>query len=259
MHRHLHYERLEAVQMHAKKVVKGDLRVYFCIFSLFTTALCPKFHVHLASLLVFSALSAHAAGLRNYTAVLKLPLAFLLPSALVLTLLPVGVGGVCEGVLLSLGPLCVTKAGLNLALRTSLRAFASFSVLCYLILTTSVVEVFAALRRFRIPRFIVELVVFIYRIIQILLEELERLERAADARLGFRSKRTMLKTVSLLAFSLFVSGMRRAEKMEQALNARCYAGEMPFRAEESRGWLVVLPVVSLLLLGCLSPCSLVFP
>lgn len=221
---------LEEIQTVSKKIIQGDLRVYFSLLSLFFVIISGKLAVHITAFLTFSALSLHAAE-RYYFKVIKIPAYFLISSMLILTFFIPG-KPVFEVPLLSLA---VSGNGLKTAAITAARAFASLSVLSYLVLTTTIPEVFSALKRLRMPDFVVEIALLMYRAIQILMDEIMRLDRAAASRLGYASKRAFVNTAALLSYSLFVKSLIRAEKLDNAMEARCYQGVMPVLERPNSG------------------------
>ncbi len=238
------HETFETVQLNSRKVVKGDLRVFFALTSLFLTVLSQNIHTYVLSLLIFSVLSYQAAG-KVYLRILRIPMYFLLPSLFVVLIVTKG------EVMYKLWIFEISKEGVNLAIITGLRAFASLSILLYLILTTTIPEFVSALRKLRVPEFIIEIAVLIYRCIQILLDEAERLNNAATSRLGYVNKRRFVSTAALLAYSIFLKSLSRSEKMERSMSARCYSGKMPVRSEKSSGWAIAILVLIAIAIGCL--------
>jgi len=85
-------------------------------------------------------------------------------------------------------------------------------------------------------------------VIQILFDELARLELAAVARLGFRTRRNTLNTSKALAFSLFLKSTSRAEALDDAMLARAYDGEMPTPTTTSQGHAYVGAVLTVIAL-----------
>ena len=225
------HETLEEVQTSSRKVIEGNLRVYFSLLSLFFVVFSGKPAVYIAAFLMFSALSLHAAG-RYYLRVIRIPSFFLASSMLVLVFFIPG-----EALIrLPFIPLSITDRGLEIASLTAARALASLSVLAYLILTTTVPEVFSALKRTKLPDFVVETALLMYRAIQILMDEATRLDRAASSRLGYVSRKAFVNTAALLSYSLFIKSLIRAEKLDSAMESRCYRGTMPVMRCRSSGY-----------------------
>ncbi|MDG5777443.1 cobalt ECF transporter T component CbiQ [Haloarculaceae archaeon H-GB2-1] len=224
----MHHATLERTQQDATPRVDGHLNVYFALTALAVTVAAPARTTHLAAAAWFLALGYDAAG-RQYLRFLKVPTYFLVPSLAVVLAFTAG------DPIAALGPVTVTRTGVDRVVTTGLRSVASLSVLGYLVVTTPVPALFAALKRLRLPSFVVEFALLTYRGIQLLLAESERLHVAAAARLGFRNRRTTFRTTKLLSFSLFLKTLSRADAMEQSMRARGYDGKMPVPSVENRG------------------------
>lgn len=232
------HETLEEVQTSSRKIVEGNLKVYFSLLSLFFVIFSGKPAVYLTAFLIFSAMSLHAAG-RHYLRVIRIPFFFLASSMLVLMFFIPG-----ETLFrLPFLSFSITDKGLGVALLTGARALASLSVLAYLILTTTVPEIFSALKRLRLPDFIVEIALLMYRAIQILMDEAVRLDRATSSRLGYVSRRAFVNTAALLSYSLFIKSLVRAEKLDNAMESRCYQGVMPVMRCRSSGYRYVSSIL----------------
>ncbi len=233
------HETLEEIQMTSRKPVDGNLKVYFSIFSLVFVVVSGSMAVYVSALIIFSLLATYSAG-RYYLRMMKIPTYFLVPSAVIIALFIPG------NPIFSNLPVSPTDEGVELAFTTVLRSYASLSVLFFMILTTSIPEVFAALKKLKLPEFVIEISLLIYRAVQVLMDELERLERSASSRLGYSSRRAFLRTSSLLAYSLFMKSLDRSEKMNMAMEARCYDGNMPVIGGKSSGHALCLAVILIL-------------
>jgi cobalt/nickel transport system permease protein len=233
---------LEEIQIISKKIIQGDLRVYFSLISLFFVVISGKPAVYITAFLIFSALSLHAAG-KYYLKITRVPVYFLTSSMVVLALF---IPGNPVFRILAL-PFAITDEGLKTAAITGIRAFASLSVLSYLVLTTTIPEIFSAFKRLRMPDFVVETALLMYRAIQILMDEAMRLDRAASSRLGYASKRAFVNTAALLSYSLFIKSLVRAERLDSAMEARCYQGAIPVLENFSSGYRYVSLILVLLI------------
>lgn len=233
-------ETLDVIQIKSKKVIGGDLKIAFVFLSLIITV-SSHYITHIVALAIFSILSIHATG-RQFFNLMKVPLIFLVPTVLGLM--------ITEGKpIVQLGLLVITEEGVKTALAVSLRALASFSILAYLILTTSIPEIVAFLRRLRLPSIFVEMLLLIYRNIQILFAELKKLEVSSEARLGNVSKRAMFRTSSMIAYTIFLKTLDRCKKLELTMDSRCYSGRYPIKPEKSYGYSIAIPCLVLLILG----------
>ncbi len=231
---------LESVQVASRPAIDGPLKVYVSLLALVLVVASPNEATRLGALTSFSALALDAAG-RHYLRLLGPPVAFLVPS-LVVILAVTGGGEVVVRVWL----LEVTAEAVETAATTGLRSLAALSVMAFLVLSTPVPELFAALRRLRVPAFVVDLSLFVYRGIQILLVEADRLRTAAAARLGYVDRRTQVRTTKLVAGSLLVGSLERAERVDEAMRARCYDGRMPTVERTNEGYAPAAVVLGVL-------------
>ena len=227
---------LERTQVDATPAVTGPLRVYVVGAGLLLTATATQPAAFAVAILAFGVLTLHAVG-RAYFALLRYPLAFLLPSLALVAVVTPGTPVV------ELWGVSITTRGLDVAATTGLRAVASLTVLSFLVLTTTVPQLIAALDGLRLPAPVVELLLFVYRGIQVLVGESTRLHTAARLRGGFRSRRSLFRTTKLVGASLLVSSLDRATAFGVAMESRNYAGRMPVASSESGGYAVAGVVV----------------
>ncbi|MCX6651873.1 MAG: cobalt ECF transporter T component CbiQ [Methanomassiliicoccales archaeon] len=148
----------------------------------------------------------------------------------------------------------ITDAGLNLAMMVFLRALAGVSVMLFFATSTPIPHFACALRQMRIPRYIIELVILVYRYSFLLFEQLEVMYVAANCRLGFRGTRNKLRTTGKLAVGLFIRSLEVADRSQIALYCRNFKGDFPsFRppARMTAFW-TLLPLVAFLSLYLLN-------
>ncbi len=109
-----------------------------------------------------------------------------------------------------------------------LKALGAVSALYMMTLTTPLTELVSVLRRIHMPQLIVELMNMIYRYIFIMLETYTRLKNSAESRLGYCDFRTSCYSFGNIASNLFVVSLKKANAYYNALEARCYDGELNF-------------------------------
>ncbi|MDR5673752.1 cobalt ECF transporter T component CbiQ [Halalkaliarchaeum sp. AArc-GB] len=215
------HETLERVQVTSSPAIDGPLKVYVALLALALAVASPVRTTQVACVIAFTGLAYHAAG-SHALRLFAVPVTFLVPGLAVVLIVTPGGETLAEFWFVS-----VTESGIETALNTGLRSLASLSVLGFLVSTTPVPELFAALRRLRLPAFVVEMSLLVYRGIQLLLEEADRLRAAAAARLGFLDRGTTVRSTKLIAGSLLVRSLDRAERLDDAMQARGYDGRMP--------------------------------
>ena len=111
-----------------------------------------------------------------------------------------------------------------------LRMTDSVLALLLLVSTTPFFELLKALRWFRVPMIVSSLLLFTYRFIFLLLDELERMKMARTAR-GFNGGRSILhkdalRTIAYTAGMVLVRSNARAGNIYDALLSKGYTGEI---------------------------------
>jgi len=116
----------------------------------------------------------------------------------------------------------------------SLRALGAISAFYFLILSTPVSEILMTFRKCHCPRLIVELMYLIYRFIFVLTDVWNCMNTAARSRLGYVDYKTSLRTFGKIAGNLFVLSMKRADACYDAMESRCYTGDICFLEETKK-------------------------
>jgi cobalt/nickel transport system permease protein len=217
------------LQQSATPAISGPLQVYLVFGALVLTATAPTRLGQAVAGTVFLALTADAVGLGPLRW-LSVPVAFLGPGLLVVLVTVPGEP------IAALGPVSVTDAGVSTALDTLTRSLSMLAILAFLVSSAPIPTVIGTLRRTGLPKILVELLLYVYRAIALVLTEAERMHRAATARVGFRNRRATLRTTKFIASTLLVRTMDRVEHFDEALRARGYDGHPPAaRQLESAG------------------------
>lgn len=120
------------------------------------------------------------------------------------------------------------------AAEVTLRAIGAVSAFYFLLLSTPVSDILAVLRKCHVPGIMIELMYLIYRFIFVLTDVWNSMNTAAQSRLGYVDYRTSLHTFGRIAGNLLVLSMRRADAFYDAMESRCYAGELCFLEETER-------------------------
>ncbi|QIB76183.1 cobalt ECF transporter T component CbiQ [Halogeometricum borinquense] len=235
------HQTLERIQADATPVVDGPLKVYFVAASLLLTVTGARLSSFVAVILIFSLLTTHAVG-RAYFTFVRYPVWFLVPSLALITFVTPGQTAFEYSVL------HVSEEGIRLATKTGLRSVASMSVLSFLALTTTVPQFVSALDRLGLPDSVVEMLLLVYRGIQVLIDESVRLYTAAKLRGGFTSRRSTFRTTKHVATSLLLSSLDSAEQLDLSMRSRCYSGRFPVREYESHGHAYAFGTLAVILL-----------
>lgn len=120
------------------------------------------------------------------------------------------------------------------------------SAICVLVLigTTPLPSILNALRWFRAPAMVIEVVQFVYRYLFLIGEQAQRMAMAAKARGARRSFAAVSGAVGVL----FARSYDRAEAVHRAMRARGYRGSLPSRSTRfglGDLLLVAVPVIAI--------------
>ncbi len=125
-----------------------------------------------------------------------------------------------------------TKAGLWMAGNLIMKALGAVSAMYMMTLTTPLSELISVLRKAHIPKTMVELMNMIYRYIFIMLATYGKMKNSAESRLGYRDFKTACYSFGQNASNLLVVSLKKGNHYYNALEARCYDGELNFLEEE---------------------------
>ncbi|ADU47342.1 cobalt ECF transporter T component CbiQ [Intrasporangium calvum] len=121
--------------------------------------------------------------------------------------------------------------------------------------TTPMADLLGALRRLRVPDACIDVAGLVYRLVLVLLATVVQMGEAQAARLGYRDRRTTLRSSAALGAGLLVRSWDRARRLEEGLAGRGYTGSLPSLDPPRR---TSLPFVatSLVALGAITTAAL---
>lgn len=127
--------------------------------------------------------------------------------------------------LVEIGPLSVSRAGVMLAARITLKSNAILLAIIALVATMTFATLGYALKQLRVPQKIIHLLLMNYRYIFVLEQEYQRLIRAARIR-GFRPKTNLhtYRTYAYVIGMLLIRATARAQRVHQAMLCRGFKG-----------------------------------
>lgn len=161
---------------------------------------------------------------KNFLKILGIPLGFLILSIITIVitfgnqeyLIHMHIGKLQTG---------ITSQSLSQGFTLFFRSFASLSSMIFLTLTTPMIDLIAVLKRFRVPDFFIELMVLIYRLIFIFLEECMEIRNAQEIRFGYNNMKNSFKSLSVLIKIIFIRVLQRNKEMLVSLECKLYDGE----------------------------------
>ena len=213
--------------------------VFKVLFSIVIIILCIALnHMYVSAVVILAMMllvvGVGGLGLREYLSVLAVPLTFILISILAIVVDFSKHPASAYRLYIGFGYLYTTAAMLKSGVALLLKIFAAISALQMMILTTPSSEIISVLRFTHVPKGFLDLMNMIYRYIFILLEVFAKMKDSAESRLGYRDFKTACSTFGGVASNLLVVSLKKAGAYYDAMEARCYDGELRFLEEEKK-------------------------
>ena len=116
--------------------------------------------------------------------------------------------------------LSFSSGSLYLAARLAARALGGAAALSFLAMSTPMTDLINLLRRLRLPELLLDLMTVSYRYIFVLLESMQHMVTAQEARSGYSSFRRSLVSAGQVGTLLFVETLQRSKRLDTALESR---------------------------------------
>lgn len=236
--RHRHGENLISIDAYAYASrlihINSGLKIGSSLFFLIFGLLADSITVSLLLLLAMACCAVIGGGIsfRNYLNLMMIPLVFIALSSLAI-LFDVSFHPIGEyHFFLGFFYIGTAKTGIIGTIRLIFRALGAVSCLYMMILSTPTSEIIRVMRRCHIPQLVCELMNMIYRFIFILLDVQYRMTVAAKSRLGYCDLKTSFYSFGNVISNLLVLSLRRSNAYYDALESRCYDGELCFLTED---------------------------
>ncbi|MCI9068213.1 MAG: cobalt ECF transporter T component CbiQ [Lachnospiraceae bacterium] len=213
----------------------AGLKFAFAIITLCICVIGRSVSVSCIVLAVTGILTVFKGGIpvRRYLKFLTVPLAFLLLSTLAIMFniqkepldlfaIPIGSRYLTAG-----------RESFFYAIGLILTALSAVSCLYFLSLNTTMPDILEVLKKLHCPKLLIELMLLIYRFIFILLETASALSTSQNCRMGNKDYRTSLKSFGMLGSALMIRAVSRANRLYEAMEARCYDGSINVLSENS--------------------------
>ncbi len=124
------------------------------------------------------------------------------------------------------------REGLAEGLSIAGRIIAAISVMAVLVFSTPFTELLAALSWLRIPRSFIEILMYAYRYIFVLIEDAGVIYDAQKNRLGYAEFRRRFSSFGILVGSLIIKALEHSQNVTVAMVQRGYDGNIPFFAQK---------------------------
>jgi cobalt/nickel transport system permease protein len=105
------------------------------------------------------------------------------------------------------------------------------SALFFIALTTPMTDLFVVMRKCRVPDFVIDLAMIIYRTIFFLLDQVQQIYRAQVMRLGYSGWRESIHTFAMMCGAAFITSWDAGDDLVRAMDARCYDGKFALLGE----------------------------
>jgi cobalamin biosynthesis protein CbiM/cobalt ECF transporter T component CbiQ len=239
-------------------------KIVFALSMLILSVLSPQPAVPVTALLITAFLIVAVAKIpaRFYLDLLMYPLIFAAISCIFIALF-FGYGAPITQINFPWFTWTIYEKGVVMAVATMFRVAGAVSSMFFLVLTTSMTDLFISLRKVHLPKVLAELSLLVYRYIFVFMEISSKMTRAQKLRLGQTGWVKRIRQTSLLAANLFIRTLEQGERTFTAMNARGYDGNIRMLEDQPRpskavlaGILVLDIALALIALGVIQIWSL---
>lgn len=209
------------------KVVLAFSALLFCIIA-------DNIIVSITIILTMGFITVYMGGLKmhQYLSLLKIPVAFMIMGSIAIVLgfsfSPVGQ----YNLNLCWFYIYTSDESILQTINLILKAFGAVSAMYMMTLSTPTSEIISVLRKLHIPKIIIELMNMIYRFIFIIMDVQCKMKNSVQSRLGYIDFKTACYSFGSTAGNLLIVSLKKANSYYDAMESRCYDGEMLFLEEE---------------------------
>jgi len=127
----------------------------------------------------------------------------------------------------------IYKGGFLEGLEISLRVLACALSVSIISLSTPFNEIISSLSWFKVPKTLIEIMIFTYRYLFMLLDEALVIYCSQKQKLGYSSFKNSVRSFGYLVGALLIKTFEHCESIVQAMKQRGYEGYVPIRKEKS--------------------------
>lgn len=186
------------------------------------------FHIGVVILMAFIIVGIAKIPAKGYFKLFKIPGSFLILSIITI-LISITTDMTIPGGM-KIGPLLftITPESKNMAIRLFFRALACISSSYFIALTIPINQQVYVFKKCHFPMVFIEMTVLIYRFINIFLEEFHIMQNGMDLKLGNRTLKTSIRSLSLLGTGIFIRVMDSYMDWKNVLDVKLYNGTFYF-------------------------------
>ena len=173
-------------------------------------------------------------SLKKYIDFFKVPIIFLLISVAVININ--FSKNITDFYYFNIGDLYIYTTNENIKKSCILfwRALSGVSSMYMLALSTPLNEIIYVMKKARTPQIIIELMYLVYRFIFIMRDSYKSMRKSIESRLGFIDYRTSLLSFGKIISNILIVSLRKSNSFYDAMESRCYRGEIRFFIKEKR-------------------------
>ncbi|QLY78824.1 cobalt ECF transporter T component CbiQ [Clostridium intestinale] len=237
--RHKHGENISIDFYAYTSKIKNWNSTFKMIFSVALIAVCilldnPYVSISVIFGMAYLTIIKGGLSLRDYLSVLMIPIVFILISIFTISVdisrNPIGE----YNLYLGFGYVFTSKEMLTKGLFLLLKILGAISALQMMSLSTPSSDIIYVLRKAHVPKLIIELMNMIYRYIFILMDVSSKMKNSAEARLGYCDIKTSYYTFGRIGSNMLIVSFKKANSYYDAMESRCYDGELIFLEEEKK-------------------------
>ncbi|MDI6899870.1 MAG: cobalt ECF transporter T component CbiQ [Methanolinea sp.] len=121
--------------------------------------------------------------------------------------------------------LSLSRDGINQGVLVLARFAGGTTAIAFIALTTPMTDLFAVMKRARVPDEVTDLAMIIYRTIFVIMAHVVQVYRAQIMRLGYSTFRESVRSFATLCGAVFIASWEAGEDLVRAMEARCYDGK----------------------------------
>lgn len=213
-----------------------SLKVLVAFITLLICIIAENIYVSLFVAVTMGLITVYKGGLRihEYLSLLTIPIAFMIMGSIAIAIgistMPIGQ----YNLNLYKVYLYTSDESIMKTLQVVMKAFGAVSAMYMMTLSTNTSEIISVLRKAHIPKLIIELMNMIYRFIFILIDVQCKMKNSAKSRLGYVDFKTSMYSFGSTAGNLLIVSLKKANSYYDAMESRCYDGEMIYLEEEKK-------------------------
>ena len=216
--------------------INPEFKVIFAFLTLLICIIADNIYVSLAIIVSMGFITIFKGGIKfhEYMSLMSIPLVFMILGSIAIVF-GVSMSPIGDYNLHLCGfYLYTSDENIMKTMEIVMKAFGAISAMYMMTLSTNISEIISVLRKAHIPKIIIELMSMIYRFIFILIDVQCKMKNSAQSRLGYIDFKTSCYSFGSTASNLLIVSLKKANTYYNAMESRCYNGDMLFLEEEKK-------------------------